>query len=78
MPVTQYLIVLRESTFIMPRVGWGGAPKYFLALKGGALKILDILKGRGGGPNFSKFSKSGTWSVHSGTIVNRIDGLETH
>ena len=23
----------------------GGAPKYFLALKGGALKVLDILKG---------------------------------
>jgi hypothetical protein len=22
-----------------------GAPKYFLALKGGALKVLDILKG---------------------------------
>ena len=25
----------------------GGAPKYFLALKGEALKVLDILKGGG-------------------------------
>ena len=48
---------LRESTFIMPRGGGvkmlRGAPKYFLALKGGALKVLDILKG--GVLNFSKF-----------------------
>jgi hypothetical protein len=58
-PVTQYLIVLRESTFIMPRVGWGGAPKYFLALKGGALKILDILKGRGGVQTFQSFQSQG-------------------
>jgi hypothetical protein len=34
------VFILRESTFIMPRGGGdedvkGGAPKYFLALKGG-------------------------------------------
>ena len=32
----------------------GGAPKYFLALNGGALKVIDILGG-GGVMNFSKF-----------------------
>jgi hypothetical protein len=35
----------------MPKGGMkmlrGGAPKYFLALKGEALKVLDILKGGG-------------------------------
>jgi hypothetical protein len=35
-----------------------GAPKYFLAVKGGgALKVLDIHKG-GGAINFSKFWSS--------------------
>ncbi len=47
----------------MPRGGdedvkGGGALKYFLALKGGAMKFLDIPKGGGGTKNFSKFWSS--------------------
>ena len=40
---------LRESTFIMPRGGdedvKGGGTEIFSGIKGGALKVLDILKG---------------------------------
>ena len=58
--------------------GRGGAPKYFRALKGGALKVLDILMG--GLQTFQSFCPAGAWSVHShhSKIVNRIDDLETH
>ena len=55
-----------------------GAPKYFLALKG-ALKVLDILK-VGGGRGYKLFKvlvQQGP-GVFTLTIVNRIDGLETH
>ena len=46
------------------------APKYFLALKGGgALKVLDILKG-GGSKLFKVLVQQG---VFTPTIVNRID-----
>jgi hypothetical protein len=54
----------------------GGAPKYFLALKGGALKVLDILKGEGGSKLFKVLIQQGP-GVFTPTIVNRIDGLET-
>ena len=51
---------IRESTFIMPRGGGmkmlRGATEIFSGIKGGALKVLDIL--RGGGLNFSKFWSS--------------------
>ena len=51
--------MIRESTFIMQRGGdedvkGGGGTEIFSGIKGGALKVLDILKG-GGAPNFSKF-----------------------
>jgi hypothetical protein len=63
----------------MPRGGdedvKGGAPKYFLALKGGALKILNILKGCS--KLFKVLVQQGP-GVFTPTIVNRIDGLETH
>ncbi len=53
----------------MPKGGGGGmkmlrgAPKYFLALKGGALKFLDISK-RGGGAlkTFQSFGPAGEWT----------------
>jgi hypothetical protein len=56
------LKAFRESTFIMPR-GWGGggvkilrgAPKYFLALKGGTESSRYT---EGGAVNFSKFWSS--------------------
>jgi hypothetical protein len=72
---------IRESTFIMPRGGGGGkmlrgAPKYFLALKGGALKVLNILKG-GGYKRFKVLVQQGP-GVFTPTVVNIIDGLETH
>jgi hypothetical protein len=50
-----------------------GAPKYFLALKGGALNVLDILKG--GSKLFKVLVQQGP-GVFTTTIVNRIDGLE--
>jgi hypothetical protein len=51
-----------------------GAPKCFLALKGGS----ESSRYTEGG-----FGPAGAWNVHSvhwftPTIVNRIDGLETH
>jgi hypothetical protein len=72
-------ILDRESTFIMPRGGGmkmlRGAPKCFLALKGGGSESSRYIEGG--------FGPAGAWSVHSvhwftPTIVNRIDGLETH
>ena len=39
-------MALRESTFIMPR-GGGGGTEIFSDINGGALKVLDILKGGG-------------------------------
>ena len=50
---------VRESTFIMPRGGMKmlrGGTEIFSGIKGGALKVLDILKG--GALNFSKFWSS--------------------
>ena len=64
---------IRESTFIMPRgrgdedVKGGGGTEIFSGIKGGALKVLDILKGGG----YKLFK------VPTPTIINRIDGLET-
>jgi hypothetical protein len=50
-------ILLLQSTFIMPREGGGGGggmkmlrggTEIFSGIKGGAQKVLDILKGGGG------------------------------
>jgi hypothetical protein len=71
---------LRESTFIMPRGGdediKGEGTEIFSGIKGGgALKVLDILKG-GGSKLFKVLVQQGP-GVFTPTIVNRIDGLET-
>ena len=70
------------STFIMPRGGGdedvkGGQwdTEIFSGIKGGALKVLDILKG-GGSKRFKVLVQQGP-GVFTPTIVNRIDGLET-
>jgi hypothetical protein len=56
--------LLRESTFIMSRGGGGedvkGGTEIFSGIKGGALKVLDVLKG-----GSKSFDPAGAWSVHS-------------
>ena len=64
----------------MPK--WGmkmlrGAPKYFLALKGGGGSESSRYT-EGGAINFSKFWSSRDLECSLQIIVNRIDGLETH
>jgi hypothetical protein len=45
----EWQTMVRESTFIMPRGGGmkmlRGGTEIFSGIKGGALKVLDILKG---------------------------------
>jgi hypothetical protein len=50
-----------------------GAPKYFLALKGGALKVLGILKG--GSKLFKVLLQQGP-GVFIPTIVNIIGKIQ--
>jgi hypothetical protein len=50
-----------------------GAPKYFLALKGGALKVLGILKG--GSKLFKVLVQQGP-GVFTPTIVNIIGKIQ--
>jgi hypothetical protein len=52
-----------------------GDTEIFSGIKGGALKVLDILKG-GGSKLFKVLVQQGP-GVFTPTIVNRIDGLET-
>ena len=54
----------------------GGGTEIFSGIKGGALKVLDILKGEGGSKLFKVLIQQGP-GVFTPTIVNRIDGLET-
>jgi hypothetical protein len=62
----------------MPRGGMKmlrGGTEIFSGVKVGALKVLDILKGRGS-KLFKILVQQGP-GVFTPTIVNRIDGLET-
>jgi hypothetical protein len=62
----------------MPRGGSEdvkGGTEIFSGIKGGALKVLDVLKG--GCKLFKVLIQHGP-GVFTPTIVNRIDGLETH
>ena len=52
-----------------------GAPKYFLALKGGS-ESSRYTEGGGGSKLFNVLVQQGP-GVFTPTIVNRIDGLET-
>ena len=51
-----------------------GGTEIFSGIKGGALKVFDILKG--GSELFKVLVQQGP-GVFTPTIVNRIDGLET-
>ena len=53
-----------------------GAPKYFLALKGGGSENSRYTE-EGGSKLFKVLVQQGP-GVFTPTIVNRIDGLETH
>jgi hypothetical protein len=53
-----------------------GATEIFSGIKGGALKVLDIL--RGGSKLFKVLVQQGPGVFTPTAIVNRIDGLETH
>jgi hypothetical protein len=57
----------------MPR----GAPKYFLALKGGGGSESSQYTEGGGYKLFKVLVLQGP-GVFTPTVVNRIDGLETH
>jgi hypothetical protein len=52
-----------------------GGTKIFSGIKGGALKVLDILKG---GSKLFKVLVQQVPGVSTPTIVNRIHDLETH
>jgi hypothetical protein len=52
-----------------------GGTEIFSGIKGGALKVVDILKGSGS-KLFKVLVQQGP-GVFTPTIVNRIDGLET-
>jgi hypothetical protein len=70
------LSTIRESTFIVPGGGvkmLRGALKYFLALKGGALNVLDIVKG---GSNLFKVLVQQGPGVFTPTIVNIIGKIQ--
>ena len=53
-----------------------GGTEIFSGIKGGPLKVLDILKGGGGSKLFKVLVQQGP-GVFTPTIVNRIDGLQT-